>query len=60
MKEGFYVSPDGKQVIQLIQSKDWKHGLDIIVLDDSGCIDKIGDLPKEDVHIIFSTWGLLK
>lgn len=66
MKEGFYLSPDGKHIIELVENRSWKHGYNVIsgeYLDLDGetkfIIDDIADMPKECAGIIFSAWERL-
>jgi hypothetical protein len=57
MREGFYLSPDGKNIIELVEDRNWRYGFDILACDEY--IDAISNIAKEDADILFSSWERL-
>jgi hypothetical protein len=54
MKEGFYLSPDGKKIVELKQHRSYFF-IDVIGLSVKW-VDALFDIDKQDAKIIFSCW----
>lgn len=55
---GFYLSPDGKHIIELVQNNRNKYLIDVIGFD-GYFVDFFFDLFTPEAMVIFSAWGRL-
>ncbi len=56
---GFYLSPDGKHIIELVQNNKNKYLIDVIGFD-GHFVDFFFDIFKCEALVIFSAWSRLK
>lgn len=59
MKCGFYLSPDGKHIVEIKKSTDSEYFLDVIGYDGE-FEDFLFDICLSDFNLIFSAWERLK
>ena len=58
MESGFYVSPDGRHIIQLRQCTSWLFGFEVVGIS-LKWIDTLFVINKEDAKMVFSCWEYL-
>jgi hypothetical protein len=58
MKPGFYLSPDGKHIIQIQKSLDFKYLFDVYG-HVGGFDDWIEEFYQDDLEVLFSAWERL-